>query len=118
MAGLIGPTLAAMTLSELLHLRIWTTNDPRVTYLNGVLLFLGGVAILRAHNRWVLGWPVLVTLTGCFGVLGGLFRMFAPEAPQAPIATPTYVVIASLFAVACLLTYEGYRPSRPGEPRS
>ena len=59
-AGLAGPTLIALTVSETVNLGIWKTNDPRVTYLNGLLLFIGGLAIVRAHNVWVRAWPVLV----------------------------------------------------------
>ncbi len=42
------------------------------------MLFVAGLSIVRAHNRWKDGWPVLVTLMGWFAILGGLARMFAP----------------------------------------
>ena len=71
-AALVGPAIVALTSSEALNYHIWATNIPPVTYLNGTILFVGGVAILRAHDRWVLGWPVIVTLSGWFAVLGNL----------------------------------------------
>jgi hypothetical protein len=40
-------------------------------------MFVGGLAIVRAHNRWAIDWTVLVTLSGWFFLLLGLFRMFA-----------------------------------------
>jgi hypothetical protein len=98
-AGLIGPTIIALTASEALNLHIWENNIPPVTYLNGTLLFVAGLAIVRVHNRWTRGWPVLVTLAGWFVILGGLYRMFAPEAPQAPQSTPTYAFLTVLFAI-------------------
>jgi hypothetical protein len=29
-------------------------------------MFVAGLAIVRAHNQWVLDWTVLVTLSGWF----------------------------------------------------
>jgi hypothetical protein len=105
-AGLIGPTIIALTASEALNLHIWENNIPPVTYLNGTLLFVAGLAIVRVHNRWTRGWPVLVTLAGWFVILGGLYRMFAPEAPQAPQSTPTYAFLTVLFAIGIFLTFK------------
>ncbi len=63
-AGLVGPTLIASSASEALNYRIWDDNLAPVTYLDGALLFVGGLSIVRAHNRWRGGWPVLTTLAG------------------------------------------------------
>jgi hypothetical protein len=111
-AQLIGPTLIAMTLSEALNLRIWTVNSAPVTYLNGAILFVAGLAIIRVHNHWTRGWPVLVTLIGWGTVLGGLFRMFAPEARQGGKNIPTYTVILFLLAIGVCLTFKGYGRER------
>jgi hypothetical protein len=40
-------------------------------------MFVGGLAIVRAHNHWARDWTVLVTLSGWFFLALGLFRMFA-----------------------------------------
>ncbi len=45
-------------------------------------MFVGGLAIVRAHNRWQRDWTVLATLVGWFFLLLGLFRMFAAGAHQ------------------------------------
>jgi len=108
LAGLVGPTIVAMTASETLNLHIWAANDPRLTYLDGTILFVVGLSILRAHNRWA-GWPVLVTLVGWFAVALGLFRMFAPEARVGGVNTQTHAFIAVLFAAGAYLTYQAYR---------
>jgi len=108
-AGLIGPTVIALTLSEAMNLHIWTTNIAPVTYLNGSILLVAGLSIVRAHNRWIRGWPVLVTLTGWFAILGGLFRMFAPDAPQAPQDAITYAGLVVLLAIGIVLTFQAYR---------
>lgn len=107
-AGLIGPALIAITLSEALNLRIWAASIPAVVYLNGTLLVVAGLAVVRVHNFWTRGWPVVVTLMGWLALLGGLFRMFVPQAQQGGENIPTYVVIATLFAIGCFLTFKAY----------
>ena len=114
LAGLIGPTLVVVTSSEGLNLHIFATNIPPVTYLNGTLLFIAGLAIVRAHSRWTRGWPVLVTLVGWVGIIGGLLRMFFPEAEQGVSDTVRYASIFSLLAVGVFLTLKAYAPARSG----
>ena len=108
LAGLIGPTLIALGVTEALNLRIWATNIPPVIYLNGTILFVAGLAIVRAHHHWSRGWPVLVTLTGWVAVAGGLSRMFAPEARQAPASAPTYAMFAILCVLGIFLSFKAY----------
>ena len=69
LAGLVGPTLTVLGVSEALNLHIWAANIAPVTYLDGVLLFAAGLAIVRAHNVWTRRWPVLITLAGWCGLL-------------------------------------------------
>jgi hypothetical protein len=110
-AGLVGPTLIAMAISEAMNLHIWAVNIAPITYLAGILWFVAGLSIVRAHNRWTAGWPVMVTLVGWFALLGGLFRMFAPEAQQGLQNTPTvgvYIFDIVLFAIGVLLTFKAY----------
>jgi hypothetical protein len=78
-AGLVGPTIVAMLVSEfpLVQPHLYDAQIPPVVYLSGVLMFVGGLAVVRAHNHWARDWTVLVTLSGWFGLLLGLFRMFA-----------------------------------------
>lgn len=61
-AGLVGPSLAALTLTELINLDIWTHTPAVVVYLSGTLLFVAGLSIVRVHNHWTTRWPVLVTI--------------------------------------------------------
>jgi hypothetical protein len=116
-AGLLGPALIAITISESMNLRIWTTssepsisNLAPVVYLNGTLLFVAGLSIVRAHNRWTGGWPVLVTLMGWLFLLGGLIRMFAPVSAQRSVQDTTVVLagIVVLLAIGILLTVKAY----------
>ena len=108
-AGLVGPSAVAATVSETINLGIWKTNLAPVTYLNGTLLLVAGIAIVRAHNRWTLGWPVLVTITGWVFIVGGLYRMFYPQAQQLQEgAISSYAFMGALFVAGCVMTFEAY----------
>ncbi|HET9084227.1 MAG TPA: hypothetical protein VFN41_07450 [Candidatus Limnocylindrales bacterium] len=113
-AAIAGPTMLAIGASEALTYDIWAFNIAPLISLNGALLFVVGLTIVRAHNRWTPGWPILVTLTGWVGILGGLFRMFAPEVQQAAENASTTIGTAILVAaVGAVLTFEAYRPRTP-----
>lgn len=114
-AGLAGPTLMAVTTSEALNLDIWSPADPTLVYLNGVLLFVAGLAITRTHNVWRLRWTLVVTLLGWAALTAGLVRMFSPHSPQLGEAGTTYAVIFLLFLVGAFLTLQAIRPG-PRDP--
>jgi hypothetical protein len=111
-AQLIGPTLIALTLSEALNLQIWTINIAPVTYLNGFVVFVAGLSIIRVHNRWTRAWPVMVTLIGWGCILGGLVRMFTPQAQLGGKNVATYALITILFVIGVYLTFKGYVQKR------
>ena len=108
-AGLLGPTLIALAITEAMNLRtLASTPAPvGVVYLNGTLLFVAGLAIVRAHNRWTGGWPVLVTLMGWSAILGGLTRMFAPASAKSG-ATWVYALLSVLLVIGIVLTFKAY----------
>ena len=115
-AALVGPTLIVMVLSEL---KLWNPNlyDTQVVplvYLSGVLLFIAGLAIVRKHNLWVWGWQTTLTVTGWFGILLGLFRMFFPQMYKAQFKNDNaaLVVELSLILVGMFLTYKAYSPTK------
>jgi hypothetical protein len=108
-AGLLGPTLIALGPSEAVDFRIWATNIAPLIYLNGLLLFVAGLSIVRFHNRWTRSWPVMITLVGWGFILAGLFRMFAPEVQQAGQNAPTTIITAILVgAIGLFLTFKAY----------
>jgi hypothetical protein len=53
-------------------------RDTALIFLSGILLFVAGLAIVRVHNVWSGGWPVLVTILGWLALVGGVARMFFP----------------------------------------
>jgi len=119
-AGLIGPTLVAIAAAMLFNLRSLpalaeqVSRDSALIFLSGVLLFVAGLAIVRAHNIWTAGWPVLVTGLGWLAVLSGLARMFFPAqlaAIAAGIGQSTGLIIATavvLLVLGAFLSFKGY----------
>jgi len=110
-AGLVGPSLIAITISESVNIHIWAGNTAAGVHFNGAVLFVAGLAVVRAHNLWIKGWPVLITLTGWTMMMLGLFRMFFPEM-QLEAAKHTVAVSAEIIPVLALgifLTYKAYR---------
>lgn len=112
-AAFLGPVLIVLAVSEAKNLQIWAAGIAPLTYLAGLLWFLGGLAIVSVHNRWSTNWPVAITLVGWFFLLGGLFRLFMPEAQQGNQNTPqfaTYALDIALLAVGVLLASKAYWP--------
>lgn len=109
-AGLLGPAIVAITISETVNIHIWAGNTAAGVYLNGAMLFVAGLAIIRAHNLWVRGWPVLITLAGWFLVLLGLFRMFFPELQLEAAKHTSTVGMEAMFLLAggIYLSYKAY----------
>jgi hypothetical protein len=103
--GLVGPTIVAMLLAEFPFVQphLYDAQIPPVVYLSGVLMFVGGLAIVRAHNHWARDWTVLVTLSGWFFLLLGLFRMFAAGLYQRGAANTSMRVFMVLEVILLVL---------------
>ncbi len=118
-AGLVGPTVVVTVVSEfpLVQPHLYDTQIPPVIYLSGVLMFVAGLAIVRAHNHWARDWTVLVTLSGWFLLGLGLFRMFAAGAYQRGAAKTNgevfMVIEGILFVLGLVMTVKAY--SRGGK---
>jgi energy-converting hydrogenase Eha subunit C len=113
--GLVGPSLMAIIASEfpLVQPGLYDQQIPPVVYISGTLLFIAGLAIVRAHNRWVWAWPVLITLVGWAALVLGLVRMFVAAryvtAAGATSSSTFMVIEAVLFAVGALITANAWR---------
>jgi hypothetical protein len=119
-AALIGPTLIAIAAAMLLNFRSFPqlaeqiSRDPALIFLSGILLFVAGLAIVRAHNIWAGGWPVLVTVLGWVAVLGGLARMLFPTQLAAMVArvgqSSGWIVVAAavILVIGAFLSFKGY----------
>jgi membrane-bound ClpP family serine protease len=113
-AGLVGPTIVAMVVSEypLVQPHLYDAQTPPVVYLSGVLMFVGGLAIVRAHNHWVRDWTGLITLSGWFALVLGLFRMFAAGLYQRGAAYTSSIALAVLegilLVIGLVMSYKAY----------
>jgi hypothetical protein len=76
-------------------------------------MFVGGLAIVRAHNHWARDWTVLVTLSGWFFLALGLFRMFAAglyqRGAQRTSARDFMALEGILLILALIMTLRAYR---------
>jgi len=75
---------------------LYDAQIPPVVYLSGTLMFIGGLAVVRAHNSWTRDWTLLVTLSGWFFLTLGLFRMFAASHYLRSAATTDATVFMAL----------------------
>ena len=114
-AALLGPTLVATLVAEfpLVQPHLYDSQIPPVVYLSGVLMFVAGLAVVRAHNLWSRNWTVLVTMTGWFLLVLGLVRMFAASQYHqvaAGTSSTVFMLLEGVFLlVALIITYQGYR---------
>lgn len=112
MARLLGPALVGITVTEWINLDIFVAAAGPTfathVYLNGTLIFIAGLAIVRAHNIWSLRWPVLITLVGWFAIAAGLGRMIAPVSSQqaGQNVAVLYGSLVLLLIIGVILTYK------------
>ena len=111
-AGLIGPTMVALGVTEVINMDVFEKQIAPVVYLNGTIFFVAGLAIVRAHNFWAWRWPIVITLIGWVALIGGLWRMAAPDAPQAADNVFTYVGLAAIGAIGTMLSVMAYGPKK------
>jgi hypothetical protein len=118
--GLVGPTFVAGAAAVLLNLGTWPAlveqafRDPALVFVSGFPLFVAGLAIVRAHNRWEGNWPVLVTIVGWLNLLGGLSRILFPTrlahivigAVQTTGVLPAVAVV--FLVVGAVLSFKAY----------
>ncbi len=115
-AGILGPTLIVMAFSEM---RFWnpTLYDKQIEpliYLNGVLLFIVGLAIVKSHNIWVYGWQTILTILGYLVIIVGIFRMFFPQIQKAKFDNSNPILIVEIFLIftGMFLTFKAYSPTK------
>ena len=119
-AGLAGPLMVAMGTALLVNragmtaMAIEFTRNQGLIFLAGMLALVAGVAIVRVHNVWSGGWPVIVTVLGWLSIVGGLARMWFPWL-AAPIAEGLAGHSAALMiggfvllALGAFLTFKAY----------
>jgi hypothetical protein len=113
-AGILGPVLMAIPLSEfpLVQPQLYDEQTPPVVYLSGVFFFVGGLLTVRNHNHWTRDWTVLVTMTGWGSILLGLIRMFGAgqyrQRAENTSSITFMLVELFLFGIGLVMTTKAY----------
>jgi hypothetical protein len=120
LAQLMGPVLLAAAVGLLVDragykaMAMEFLASPALIYLSGVLTMTAGVAIVLYHNQWVAGWPVLLTIFGWAGAIGGAARFAMPQLTRSVGETmldkPTTMIVGGVawLAIGLLLCFFGY----------
>ncbi|NMA06320.1 MAG: hypothetical protein GX928_01200 [Ruminococcaceae bacterium] len=116
LAKIVGPTLIVMIFSEM---KIWnpTLYDTQIVpliYLNGVLLFVAGLAIVNKHNIWTFSWQTILTIVGYLGIVLGLFRMLFPQVQQGKFENNNSILVIEIILklIGLFLTLKAYCPTK------
>ncbi len=129
LAKLIGPVSVAVGVGMLLNSAIFRIlaeqflSSFALIYLAGLLTLTVGIALVLAHNVWVGDWRLIITLFGWLSVIGGTFRIVAPnlvvKVGDAVISQRGALFIFSGFAMlvlGCVLSYFGYADTATAPP--
>ena len=120
-AGLVGPSMILAGAVVLLNMNLFPgmvaeiMRNPLLVILAGFITFVAGLAIVRAHNRWGKGWPVIVTVIGWICILVGLLRALFPvlvaQIAVRVIRVPGILPIAAviMLALGAFLSFKAYR---------
>jgi hypothetical protein len=120
LAQLMGPVLLAAASGLLVDREGYRAMareflaSPAFIYLSGVLTMTAGVAVVLYHNVWVAGWPLILTLFGWLGAIGGAARMVLPQMTrnvgETMLDKPALLTVGGAVwaAVGALFCYVGY----------
>ena len=110
LAGILGPILIALSVTEYKNFKIWQEIQPTVVYLNGLLFFTGGIVIIRIHSIWSLNWAIVITIFGWVLSLLGLYRMVSPTGKQVEKSTVANLLFLLMFVLGVFLSIKAYLP--------
>ena len=88
LARLIGPVMIAVAIGIFVNGTAYRAlaeefvRSRALIYLSGLLLMTAGLAIVLTHNRWVLGWAVLITILGWLATVGGAAQIVCPQGAE------------------------------------
>ncbi len=119
-AKLLGPVLLVAAIpmlafsKDLQEVAREFLKNHALIYVTGVLVMVGGLAIVNSHNIWIADWPVIITLFGWAMIIGGAARVALPSVVNtiggAMMDRPTMTrVSGAVWAlIGAYLTYKGY----------
>ena len=115
LARLLGPSMVVVVTAELplVNPGLYEHQTASGVYGSGMLMFIGGLAIVLAHNIWKRDWRVLNTLMGWLMLFLGLVRLFTASSyahAAGSVLSGFYTVIELvLITIGFILSYFGYR---------
>lgn len=118
LADLIDPTMIALGVTEAMNMDVFANQIAPVVYLNGAILCVAGLAIVRTHNVWTWHWSVIITLVGWIALIGGLWRMARPSALQASEDVMISAMLAAIASIGALLSFIAYGPKVFSAPKA
>jgi hypothetical protein len=120
LACLFGPVLAIIGAGMLFNAQHYLgmtreiMRSPALVFMIGHAALPSGLAKVLVHNIWVTDWPVLITILGWLGVIGGILRILMPQR----IAAASHHAVANINVLRCaglawlliglLLSYFGF----------
>ena len=105
LARLIGPLFIAIGLGMLVNREIYQAmidefvRSTVLVDLSGCLSLLGGLAIVNTHPSWTRDWRVIITVLGWLMSIGGVVRIILPRV-AVMLGTTIYATQAAVIFVA------------------
>ena len=119
-ARLIGPLIAVMGLSMLIHHKAFhklahdVLDNPGAIIMIGMMTLFAGLSLVLTHNLWSKDWPVTITLIGWLNIAAGLIRIFLPGFVQKmghillTKRVTLFIAAPIWFGFGLWLSYHGY----------
>jgi uncharacterized membrane protein len=88
LARLMGPLMLAVGIGVFVNGQVYRLladeflRSRALIYLSGLLTMTAGLAIVLTHNVWRADWPVIITILGWLALIGGAFRIIAPQGTE------------------------------------
>ncbi len=88
--------------------------SPALIFVAGFLALMLGLALVIFHNRWVAGWPVIITIYGWLSLFAGVGRMAFPALVKrmgtAMMKREAFLTVAAILNVLLggFLAYKGF----------
>ena len=88
LARLIGPIMLAVGIGIFVNAAVYRAlaeeflRSRALIYLSGLLAMTAGLALVLTHNRWALGWAVIITILGWLLAIGGAVRIVCPQGTE------------------------------------
>ena len=87
-ARILGPVLVIIGLGLLLEGETFRAmageflRSAALIYFSGLITLAVGLAILNVHHLWTRDWRSIITVFGWLALIGGIFRILAPNFVQ------------------------------------